>query len=84
MKIYSLAAGFGLGYVFGNETARRKTMEYFRQMKDSKQAKSLEHRVSEKVTDLTSRDDFDLSDPNSMSTSMRTPSSQLADSSSAP
>jgi hypothetical protein len=84
MKIYTLAIGFGLGYVFGNESARRKTMEYFRQMKDSKQAKSLEHRVSEKVTDLTSRDEMDLSDPSQMGSSMRTPSSQLAQSSSAP
>jgi hypothetical protein len=68
MKPYTLAIGFGLGYLAGNETARRKALDLIQQAKESRQGKAVESRVSDTVTDLTSRVDPDMgiSDPSYM------------------
>jgi hypothetical protein len=68
MKLYTIAIGAGLGYLAGNEQARRKTAEVFHQMKSSPTAKAVEDRVSSKVSDLTSKTskndaDIDVTDP---------------------
>ena len=60
MKLYTIAIGAGLGYLAGNEQARRKTAEVFHQMKSSPTAKAVEDRVSSKVSDLTSKKDADI------------------------
>ena len=64
MKIYAIAIGAGLGYLAGNEQARRKTFEVFNQVKSSQPAKAVEDRVSSKVTELASKKDreIDISD----------------------
>lgn len=65
MKIYSIAIGAGLGYLAGNDQARRKAFELVKQVKASAPAKAVEERVSEKVTDLASKrkGDSDLASP---------------------
>lgn len=67
MKFYAIAIGAGIGYLAGNEQARHKTAEMFKRVKSSPQAKAVEERVSDKVTDLTSknrnRDVLDVTDP---------------------
>jgi hypothetical protein len=65
MKLYAIAIGAGLGYLAGNEQARRKTAEVFNQVKSSQPAKAVEDRVSSKVTELTTKKsrDIDVSDP---------------------
>lgn len=64
MKMYAIAIGAGLGYLAGNEQARRKATELFKQVKASTPAKAVEERVSAKVTDLASKGDrqIDLGD----------------------
>jgi hypothetical protein len=55
MKFYTMAIGAGLGYLAGNERARRKTIDTFKQLKGSPQAKAIEDRVSTKANELTSK-----------------------------
>jgi len=55
MKMYTIAIGAGLGYLAGNEQARRKTIDAFKQLKATPQAKAVEDKVSSKVTELSSK-----------------------------
>jgi hypothetical protein len=55
MKFYTIAIGAGLGYIAGNEQARRKTIDAFKQLKGSPQAKAIEDKVSTKASELTSK-----------------------------
>ena len=55
MKFYTIAIGAGLGYLAGNEQARRKTIDAVKQLKGSPQAKAIEDRVSTKANELTSK-----------------------------
>ena len=55
MKIYTMAIGAGLGYIAGNESARRKTIDTFKRLQGSPQAKALEDKVSTKANALTSK-----------------------------
>ena len=65
MKMYLIAIGAGIGYLAGNQRARQKAVDTFKQVKSSPQAKAIEERVSDKVTDLTTRGDreLDITDP---------------------
>ena len=65
MKMALIAIGAGIGYLAGNQRARHKTIDMFKQVKSSPQAKAIEERVSDKVTDLTTRGDreLDITDP---------------------
>ena len=64
MKMYAMAIGAGLGYLAGNQQARRKAFDLMKQAKASTPAKAVEERVSAKVTDLKSKGDrqIDLND----------------------
>jgi len=64
MKMYAIAIGAGIGYLAGNEQARRKAFDLVKQVKSSTPAKAVEERVSAKVTDLASKGDrrIDLND----------------------
>lgn len=55
MKFYTMAIGAGLGYIAGNAKARSKTIDTFKQLKGSPQAKALESKVSTKANQLTSK-----------------------------
>ena len=55
MKFYTMAIGAGLGYIAGNESARRKTIETFKKLQGSPQAKALEEKVSTKANALSSK-----------------------------
>jgi hypothetical protein len=53
VKTMGLAIGIGIGYLAGNEQARRKAWDLLRQAKASPQAKAIEDKVSDKVTSMT-------------------------------
>ena len=55
MKLYTIAAAIGVGYIAGNEHARRKTLDTFKQVKSTPPAKAVEDKVSAKVTQLSSK-----------------------------
>lgn len=55
MKMYTMAIGAGLGYLAGNEQARRKAIDTVKQLKGSPQAKAIESKVSTKANELTSK-----------------------------
>lgn len=55
MKLFTIAIGAGLGYLAGNEQARTKTFDAVKQLTSTPQAKSIEGKVSSKVTDLSSK-----------------------------
>jgi len=65
MKLYTMAIGAGLGYLAGNERARRKTIDAVKQLKGSPQAKAIEDRVSTKANELSSKvtRKIDVSEP---------------------
>jgi hypothetical protein len=52
MKMYTMAIGAGIGYLAGNQQARHKTTELFRQLKSSPKTKAVEEKVSEKVNSM--------------------------------
>lgn len=65
MKITLIAIGAGIGYLAGNERARRMAFDKVKQIKSSPRTKALEEKVTDKVTNLTSRADreLDVTDP---------------------
>lgn len=48
MKLYTIAIGAGLGYLAGNESARRKVMDTARRVQQSPQAQAVEQRLTSK------------------------------------
>jgi hypothetical protein len=62
-----LAIGIGIGYLAGNEQARRKAWELIRQAKASPQAKAIEDKVSDKVTSMTPGNSSTTGRPNGSS-----------------
>lgn len=66
MKMYSVAIGAGIGYLAGNQQARKKTADLLHQLKASPQAKAVEDKLTEKATTLkaktTGGNGIDLSD----------------------
>lgn len=55
MKLVTIAIGAGIGYLAGNEDARRKTWAALKQAQESRSAKSLEGKVSGAVSQLSDR-----------------------------
>ena len=78
MKTMGLAIGAGLGYLAGNEQARRKAWELVKQAKGSPPAKAIESKVSDKVTALTPRTSSTSSSSASRETASKSTQSQAS------
>ena len=60
MRLLWIAAGAGIGYLAGNASARRKTMDAIGKVKSSPQMQAVEQRLGDKVTNIASKGDREI------------------------